>query len=137
MKLWICGSFAWSLIALLMPSANAATPAPSTSERKAILNALRPAIEAQLGPDIEFVVEQLDVAGGWALIRAEPQRKGGRKIEASDYFNDYDRELMDGITVTALLRFEYKRWNLVEKAVGATDAWYCGVRAAHVVTKCD
>lgn len=55
----------------------ARTPAPGSKERKAILDALRPRIEAMVGKKVEFVVARLDVACGYARLLATPQETGG------------------------------------------------------------
>ena len=94
-----------------------------SAQRVAILNAIRPAVELELGRNIEFVPSCVQVWKGWALVAAEPQRKGGRKIDRR-ILADWDNR--DGLTVTALLRFRYGRWNLVGHAIGATDVWYDG-----------
>ena len=111
----------------------AAAPAPGSAQRAAILDALRPAIEQRIGPNVEFVVREMRVAGGWAFVRADPQRRGGGAIDGRRYFPDFDD--MDGLTVTALLRFN-RGWTLVDQAMGATDAWYCGRGPSRVVTGC-
>jgi hypothetical protein len=100
-----------------------AAPAPGSAQRRAILDALRPSIEAQIGPDVEFVVRQIRVIRGWAFVLADPQRKGGAAIDGHRYFPDFDD--MGGLTVTALLRYRNHHWNLVEQAIGATDVWFC------------
>lgn len=127
-----------AVLALCLAAAPAAAhePAPGSPERKAILNALRPAVEAKLGPSVEFVIQRLEVAGGWALVQAEPQRKGARPIDGAAYFPPDELEHMDGLTVTALLRYRAGRWKLFDQAIGATDAWYCGVAVANAVTHC-
>ena len=99
-------------------------PRPGTAQRQAIINAIRPAVETELGPDVIFVTRCVQVWNGWALVNAEPQRRGGRKIDPR-ILADWDNR--DGIDVTALLRFRYGRWNLVDHAIGATDVWYDGV----------
>lgn len=120
-KLLIAG-----IMALLPTFALAAiTPAPGTQLRRDILNALRPSVEAKLGPNVEFVVTTMRVEKGWAFVQAEPQRRGGKPINGRAYF-PHEWEYMDGLTTTAILRHQYGRWNLVESAIGATDAWYCG-----------
>ena len=111
-------------------------PAPGSPERKVILDALRPAIEARLGPNVVFVVQRIESADGWAFVQAEPQRKGGGPINGAAHFPPDELEYMDGLTVTALLRINSGRWQLVDQAIGATDAWYCGVAAANAVTHC-
>ena len=102
---------------------SAHTPAPGTSERSAVLDALRPSIEAELGPSIEFVVEEIRVMDGWAIVNANPQRKGGGKIDCDRYYGA-DCQL-GGIGVTGILRYSNRRWNLVERSIGATDVWWC------------
>jgi hypothetical protein len=97
---------------------------PNSPQRRAILDALRPAVEARLGGRVEFVVGRLDVHRGWALVFADPLRPGGGRIDGRRYFADFDN--MDGIAVTAVLRWRGGRWTLVDHAIGATDAWYCG-----------
>ena len=116
------------LTAALLPSAGFAqtgtanaAPARGTQQRTAILNAVRPSIEARLGGRVEFIVHCLQVNNGWALANLDPQRPGGRPIEPSVVADWQDG---DGLTVTAVLRFRNGRWNLVESAIGATDVWY-------------
>lgn len=107
------------------------SPLPGSPERSAILDALRPSIEAQLGPNIEFVVKDFKVYRGWAFVLADPQRKGGAAIDGRRYFPDwYD---IGGLETSAILRFQHGRWNLVASNIGATDVWYChiGPQAIH------
>ena len=68
-------------LALMAFSAAYTSPGPGSPQRKAILDALRPAVERQLGVrPIEFVVEEIRVGGGWAFVRVNPQLKGGGAI---------------------------------------------------------
>ena len=110
-----------------------AAPAAGSAQRRAILDALRPAIERRLGPDVEFVVRDMRVNSGWALVVAEPQRRGGQAIDGRRYFANF--EDMDGLTVSALLRYERGRWAMLDHRVGATDVWYCG-SAPSALTGC-
>lgn len=113
--------------AMAQPGASATAAAPAGSaQRRAILDALRPAIEARLGANIEFRVTRIQVRQGWAVVMADPQRRGGGRIDPRRYFSAGDLEFMDGITVTAVLRFAGGRWRHVDHAIGATDVWYCG-----------
>jgi hypothetical protein len=103
-----------------------AQPAPNSPQRRALMDALRPRIERVLGAPVEFVVTQAAVRDGWALVIAEPQRPGGGRIDGRRYFpHDFDN--MDGLTVTAILRFRAGRWAVVDHGIGATDVWYCGM----------
>ncbi len=111
------------MIATLALSLAAAVP--SQVERKAVLNALRPTVEAKLGPNVEFLVQVLRVENGWAFVMADPQWKGGGSIDGKRYFDDFDN--MDGLRVDAILQFKNGRWEVVDYAFGATDVWYCDV----------
>jgi hypothetical protein len=114
----------------------AAAPRDSaTNERRAILDALRPAVEARLGPRVEFVVHTINVAGGWAFVVADPRRKGGAAIDGRAVFGE-DLDNMDGLRVDAVLRRQPGGWTLVDHAIGATDVWYCdlgprAIKAGH------
>ena len=141
MRRFAAAAFAIVLAALAPPAAPAAAqgavsataaPRPNSAQRRAILDALRPTIERRLGPNVEFVVSDMRVSGGWAFVMANPQRRGGRPIDGRRYFPNF--EDMDGLTVTALLRFQ-GRWTLVDHAIGATDVWYCG-RAPRSLVGC-
>ena len=103
-----------------------AAASPSPSERKAVLNALRPKVEAKLGPGVEFVVQVIRVENGWAFVMADPQRKGGKPIDGHRIFGD-DFENMDGLRVDAVLHKRSGRWVVADYAIGATDVWYCNV----------
>jgi hypothetical protein len=113
----------------------AETPAAGSPIRHAIFEALRPSVEAKLGPNVEFVATFFLVEGNWAFVQAEPQRKGGRKINGKAYFPQ-TWDYMDGLTTTAILQYRNGRWNLIDSAIGATDAWYCGVRQVAKFAPC-
>ena len=103
-----------------------AAAAPAPAERKAVLDALRPAVEARLGPDVEFVVAHLRIEGGWAFVIADPQRKGGKPIDGWAIFGEHF-DNMDGLRTEAVLRRTKGRWRVVDWGIGATDVWYCDV----------
>ena len=105
------------------PDANS-QPTAGSAQRAAIMDALRPAIERELGGRIEFVVTRAAVRNGWALVIAEPQRPGGGEITPRA---DFDSEFRDGLTVNGVLRFSGNGWTLVDHAIGPTDVWYCGL----------
>lgn len=109
-------------------------PPPGSPTRRAILDALRPAVERRLGRNVEFVIDRIEVEQGWALVIAEPRRTGGRPIDASEYFSAEDLDHMDGLTVSAVLRLENRRWSLVDHRIGATDVWYCNAGPASFLT---
>jgi len=111
--------------AFAQPVSASASPSPNSPQRRAILDALRPAVARALGSPVEFVVTTARVHDGWALVVAEPQRPGGGRIDIRRAY-PRDWENMDGLTVTAILRFRGGRWTLVDHGIGATDVWYCG-----------
>jgi hypothetical protein len=108
-----------STVAVAQTSASSGRAAQA--HRAAIMNAARPAAEAEFGRPIEFVVSCLQVERGWAVLMATPQRPGGRAIPAprSDF--------RDGNTLTAVLRFQNGRWQLIDHRIGATDMWWDGM----------
>ena len=99
--------------------------APASPQRKAVLDALRPPVEAKIGRSVEFVVQVLRVEDGWAFVMADPQRKSGKPIDGNRYFDDFDN--MDGLRVDAVLQLKGGHWRVVDFAIGATDVWYCEV----------
>lgn len=101
-------------------------PAPGTAERKAVLDAVRPIVEAQVGPPVEFVVKDIRVAGVHAFVIVEPQRPGGGRIDYS-HMDRASEGLMDGLRTEALLTRRNGRWLVTEHAIGATDVWYVGL----------
>ena len=99
---------------------------PAASQRKAVLDALRPRVEKKLGPDVEFMVALLRVEDDWAFVIADPQRKGGKPIDGWKIFGE-DFGNMDGLRVDAVLHKRNGRWLVADYAIGATDVWYCDV----------
>ena len=59
-------------------SCAASTPRAGTATRRNVLNALRPPVEQVLGEDVEFMVDSIRVACGWARVIVRPQTPGGR-----------------------------------------------------------
>ncbi len=111
-----------------------ASPVAGSAQRRAILDAIRPGVEAQIGPNVEFVVRRIRVVRGWALVIADPQRRGGRQIDGHRYFPDFDN--MGGLSVTAILRYQGGRWRVVEQAIGATDVWFCDMGPPGLTPSC-
>jgi hypothetical protein len=101
---------------------NVIKPARSSPQRIAILNALRPEIQAEIGGEIEFVVSELRVLGDWAYVSASPQRLGGKPIDwrATKFRKDWEDDVMSDL-VLALLRRDGGNWTVVEREIGPTD----------------
>ena len=107
-------------------AAQVTTPAQGSPLRAAILDAVRPRVEAEVGKPVEFVVRQMRVLGEWAFVDLPPQRPGGGAIEYvySRYQAARDAGAFDN-EVVALLRNTPCGWLLYEYSLGATDvAWY-------------
>ena len=99
---------------------------PTSSERRAILDAVRPVVESALrGQRVRFVVRNAAVERGWAFLDAKPVRPDGGRVDLqrSD-FAAAAKEGMAGDGVVALLRRDGRRWRVVERALFPTDvAW--------------
>lgn len=96
-------------------------PMRGTAERTAILNAVRPKIEAEMRGPVIFVVRTLRVLDGWAFMQLDPQRPDGRPINPANTIWADDIEMMDGLTVWALARNSTGGWGLVDAVTGPTD----------------
>lgn len=101
-------------------------PARGSAERKEILDAVRPLAEARLGAPVEFVVSWMRAGDGWAFVSLTPQRPGGAEIDLRQTVFASEAEYMDGAQTYALLRYQFKRWNIVDFAVGPTDVFWQG-----------
>lgn len=99
-------------------------PAKGSAERKAILDAIRPAIEAQMRGPVEFSITIMLSDGEWAFVGANPQRPGGGEIDPETTAFAGQSETMDGLTTYALVRYANGRWNHIDDIVGPTDVAY-------------
>jgi hypothetical protein len=98
------------------------TPAAGTPVRKAILDALRPVVAAELGAPIVFSSVDMRVLGEWAFVTAVPQRPGGGAIAYlyTRYQTAWENDVFGG-AVAALLRDTPAGWLVYEYDLGATD----------------
>jgi hypothetical protein len=114
--------FCWAILLPASVLAQVDTPAPGSPLRKAILDALRPAVIAELGAPLEFTAVELRVLGEWAFVKAQPQRPGGGEIEYlyTKYQSAWEAAAMDA-TAIALLRDTPSGWLLYEYVFGAGD----------------
>ena len=111
--------FSWPALALTFRE-----PAKGSAERAAIMDTLRPAVEAEMRGPVEFVVTTIRVTPNWAFVQVEPQRPGGGVIDPEETGFAGDTDMMDGLTVYGLMGFQAGRWNLIDHMVGPTDVGY-------------
>jgi len=101
------------------------TPKAGSPERKALFEALRPAIERDLEQKVVFKVDHLAVQNGWAFYYGEPQQPGGKPIDyrRGRYRDRLEQGALDA-QMAALLRQQKGKWRVIQYAVGPTDvAW--------------
>ena len=133
-------------LVLLAAQAVAATDAPSPSapaavspvERRAMLEAIRPAAARRAGQPVKFKVERLNVDGGWALLTGELVSARGGPLDwrrASECHVELDKLLW------VVLARRAGRWQVRHLEVCATEpphwalepygglVWPCGVYA--------
>lgn len=102
--------------------AQVTTPPRGSPLRSAILDGLRPMVEAEVGKPVEFVVDDLRVLGEWAFALVTPQRPGGGAIPYT--YTRYQARIDAGVfdnQATALLRQTPAGWLVYEYELGATD----------------
>ncbi|MEP5153560.1 hypothetical protein [Planktotalea sp.] len=121
----------YALIALCLSgpaTADFYEPARGTSERKAMLDALRAHAEEQLGDPVEFVVYDLRISGKMGFAAVYAQRPGGGEIDlySTPGYSEgaLDPDSMDGTSMQALLRLSGETWVAVHWAIGPTDVWF-------------
>jgi hypothetical protein len=125
MKDWVVACFlASALMMNVQAQERLISPGQGTPERKAVLDAVRPAVEQKLKGEVVFVVREIRVYKNWAFVFADPQRKDGKKFDSVRLFGKETSQMMDGLTVTALLQRSGSQWVLVDHWVGATDVWW-------------
>lgn len=109
-------------------------PSAGSPERRALMDAVRPVVQAKVGGAIQFKVNHIAVSGNHAFVMLEPQRPNGAPIA----YNGEDAEFMDGLHTEALLVRSNGRWTVEDHAIGSTDAWYLILcdRYASLVPNC-
>jgi hypothetical protein len=101
------------------------TPEKGSSERKAILDALRVPVERELKQQIVFVTDAFKVQGSWAFVSGTPQTPSGSEpsYKGTIYAEQYDSGAFDN-NFFALLRKAGGRWRVTTHAIGCTDVCY-------------
>ncbi len=113
--LFIFGSLSNELQAQSVISYKTKTAA-NESERTKILDIVRASLYQGYRQEFIFVVNRLNLSGGYAWFEGEAQRKDGRPVRLEDY--------EDCCHVEALLKKSNGKWYLVEIGAFSTDVWY-------------
>lgn len=98
------------------------TPPRGSPVRAAIIDAVRPLIEAEVGAPVVLAVSALNIEGPFAFVSVRPMRPGGAAIDwsrtrharakAADTISDVSQALLTG---------DDRNWSVVEFAFGPTD----------------
>lgn len=126
--MWRIAAPLLALIALCSAAVAAScpyTPAIGSAERKAIMDALRGPVEAELNQNIKFVAKKFTVCHGWAFLEAEPQQPGGHGVDWT--ITPYRDEVQQGVCggyVHALLVRDAGHWRVRTKIICASDVPY-------------
>jgi hypothetical protein len=101
------------------------TPEKGSTERAAILNALRVPVERSLKQKIQFSINNFRVRGNWAFLDGTPQNSSGGKpnYKNTQYQDAIDAEAFDN-NFFALLRKTGGKWRVVKYQIGCTDVCY-------------
>ena len=107
--------------------ASVTTPRPGSTERKAIMDALRFPVSTELKQKVIFVVTRLKVQKSYAFTIAQPQQPNGKRVDYSQ--TEYARAIKEGAfddQVVALLKKRGKQWRVLTYNIGATDVVWEG-----------
>jgi hypothetical protein len=101
------------------------TPARGSAERRAIMDAARVPIGAEIGRPVIFVVDILNSDGRWAYLQAVPVNPDGSAIDwqRTPFAADMQDGFMSDIAMV-LLRHEGGGWRAVEWVMGPTDVFW-------------
>ena len=101
------------------------TPEKGSTERKAILDALRIPVERKLKQKIVFNAEHFNVMGNWAFLGGDPQSPGGGRPDyrGTPFQKAIDADMFDN-NFFAILKKAGGKWKLVTYSIGCTDVCY-------------
>lgn len=120
MILALCASISSAALAWQEPQRGSAT-------RAALMDAIRPHVEWELGQPVVFVVDELRVAGDVGLAFLSPQRPQAMPINLQSTpgmrRGSLEPDQMDGVAVAVLYRKLRNTWVAVHHSIGATDLW--------------
>jgi hypothetical protein len=106
--------------------ADSAYKEPSGKTRAAILDAIRPEVEAAYQMKLKFVVRRLKTNGQLAIALLVPTSLAGKRIDDSVF----DAQHVDGL-VHAILKHEDGAWRVIQRALSDGDEKVDGWEAAY------
>ncbi|MCA8868896.1 MAG: hypothetical protein KDA67_09620 [Rhodobacteraceae bacterium] len=121
-------------------------PLRGSAERRALMDAIRPHAEWNLGQPVEFVVHDLRVALDHAYASLRPQRPGGGQIDIRETpmvrRGAEDPDFLDNVAMHVLYQLSGDTWVAVHWSIGATDVWWsdpelCATYSAVTPEACD
>lgn len=100
------------------------TPPAGSEERRALLHVARAPAETLLGKPLQLTVKALNVGDDWAFLYAEMQSASGHYPDFSDTpLAEASRNGgASNVYIALLRRRQGGDWQVVESAVGPTDA---------------
>jgi hypothetical protein len=131
---------------LTSPAVAWETPTRGSSDRKELMDAIRPQAEEALGAPVEFVVKEMRVSGNLAFVMVWPQRPDGGKIDLYTtplaLEDDYFPHFYEGSRIDALLEKSGDTWVAKKFVIGVMSDWwsdpgYCSDFAAVIPETCN
>jgi hypothetical protein len=93
--------------------------------RKTLLDVVRTPTSAELGQNVEFVVNTLLSKGDWAFVQGQLQQTGGKALDKTKFVDkDYLERGKEGLfddNFQAVLQKKKGKWVIVKRALGCTD----------------
>lgn len=98
------------------------TPPPGSALRVALMDAMRPQIQALMGVEVKFVVSALQVSGSDALFYGRPVHRDGREFSAEEEERAFRGEVYDGVDpMMAWLVRRGGRWTMYSLLINQSD----------------
>lgn len=121
----------FSILLLIVTAAMSAaaqsvyTPEKGSTERKAILDALRVPVERELKQKIVFAANTFNVLGSWTFIFGTMQTpEGGQPDFSRTRYAEAQRDGFFDNNFQALIKKTAGRWTVVKFQIGCTDVCY-------------
>lgn len=121
----------FSILLLIVTAAMSAaaqsvyTPEKGSTERKAILDALRVPVERELKQKIVFAANTFNVLGSWTFIFGTMQTpEGGQPDFSRTRYAEAQRDGFFDNNFQALIKKTAGKWTVVKFQIGCTDVCY-------------